>query len=581
MRQVQGPAMNQAGRRGRVFCFSPTNRSLLAAYSSFHHRPPQQTWGWASSWRTIAAGGGAALCLAYYAREQPSFRSALAQSRPPTAKQAVPPSAETVPEKGAVWLWGASGVQLSEDTADILSPTLVKALQGKNIKQVSFGEEVAAAVGNNGELYVWQKGEKDVSLIKTIKNVVEVRCGGGTPVEYNAPVGVDVKLESVRIKPHERRNPIKSHFVVVLADNGNKVFVWDSRKAKAGNRQNKGDTSRLAYSNFQEIDLKRSLSNYRGGGGSWFWPFGSRGSSEWRKGSGENIKQVACGMDHIALLSSEGKLYVMGNNSFGQCGIDDFVRKQFYEQPVLVTGALEGKNVVQVACGDYHTVALTSDGCVFYFGNDRYSLINGRGSVIIPSPVLVRELSPSVDQTIKVSRICAAGEHTLALSEKGDLYAWGNGRYAQIPADGHWRHVNLPRRIKSAPFASLTVADSERLMNYKKLTEERKGAAGDIVGFGVRQLECGKKHCAALMVNGDIWTWGDNQRVSSFCFSFSPSFYSFLFFFFLFVWGLTEDECRVNVELEIKWCKQSRYWLSRCNQERAGLAPSPAPLTTQ
>ncbi|KAL6072804.1 putative E3 ubiquitin-protein ligase herc4 [Balamuthia mandrillaris] len=509
--QVQVPAMNQAGRRGRVFCFSPTNRSLRAAYSSFHHRPPQQTWGWASSWRTIAAGG-AALCLAYCAWEQPSFRSALAQSRPPTTKQTIPPSAETVPEKGAVWLWGASGVQLSEDTADTLSPTLVKALQGKNLKQVSFGEEVAAAVGNNGELYVWQKGEKDVSLVKTIKNVVEVRCGGGTAVEYNAPVGVDVKLESVRIKPHERRNPIKSHFVVVLADNGNKVFIWDSRKAKTGNPQNKEDTSRLADSNFQEIDLKRSLSNYRGGSGSWFWPFGSRGSSEWRKGNGENIKQVACGMDHIALLSSEGKLYVMGNNSFGQCGIDDFLRKQYYEQPMLVTGALEGKNVVQVACGDYHTVALTSDGCVFYFGNDRYSLINGRGSVIIPSPVLVRELSPSVDQTIKVSRICAAGEHTLALSEKGDLYAWGNGRYAQIPADGHWRHVNLPRRIKSAPFASLTVADSERLMNYKKLTEERKGAAGDIVGFGVRQLECGKKHCAALMVNGDIWTWGDNQR---------------------------------------------------------------------
>ena len=34
-----------------------------------------------------------------------------------------------------------------------------------------------------------------------------------------------------------------------------------------------------------------------------------------------NVKQVACGEEHTALLSPDGKLFLMGSNSCGQIGL--------------------------------------------------------------------------------------------------------------------------------------------------------------------------------------------------------------------------------------------------------------------
>lgn len=36
--------------------------------------------------------------------------------------------------------------------------------------------------------------------------------------------------------------------------------------------------------------------------------------------------------------------------------------------PALVAGALEGQHVVQVSCGDSHTVALTKEGVLYHWG---------------------------------------------------------------------------------------------------------------------------------------------------------------------------------------------------------------------
>jgi alpha-tubulin suppressor-like RCC1 family protein len=108
----------------------------------------------------------------------------------------------------------------------------------------------------------------------------------------------------------------------------------------------------------------------------------------------ENLTQIEAGFDHVAAIGVSGKLYTMGDDTFGQCGIATFDRQLTdpylevrYPNLKQVT-LLEGK-VVDVKCGKYHTVAVTDDGQAWAWGrNNKHQL----GSIPLrlgkaPSPV--------------------------------------------------------------------------------------------------------------------------------------------------------------------------------------------------
>lgn len=80
--------------------------------------------------------------------------------------------------------------------------------------------------------------------------------------------------------------------------------------------------------------------------------------------------QIEAGEHHFAAIDSNGDLYTWGCTSVqqhrGQLGHGDF---KGAEQPKRVT-ALEEFRVIKVACGGYHTLALTSDNKLFGFGSN-------------------------------------------------------------------------------------------------------------------------------------------------------------------------------------------------------------------
>ena len=57
------------------------------------------------------------------------------------------------------------------------------------------------------------------------------------------------------------------------------------------------------------------------------------------------------------------QVYTYGVNDEGALGRDGDELK-----PTVVGGELEGKHVIQIGCGDSHTIALTKDGVVYQWG---------------------------------------------------------------------------------------------------------------------------------------------------------------------------------------------------------------------
>ncbi len=69
------------------------------------------------------------------------------------------------------------------------------------------------------------------------------------------------------------------------------------------------------------------------------------------------IKEVACGEEHTALITSEGFLYTMGNNFHGRLGLGDKALTHS-SVPCLVESLLQ-ERIARVSCGLNHSVAVT------------------------------------------------------------------------------------------------------------------------------------------------------------------------------------------------------------------------------
>ena len=71
--------------------------------------------------------------------------------------------------------------------------------------------------------------------------------------------------------------------------------------------------------------------------------------------------QIACGPYHTVALSRNGEVFTWGRDDLGQLGHGDWIHRNV---PMKVE-SLCGETIVKVACGSRHTAALTAGGKLF------------------------------------------------------------------------------------------------------------------------------------------------------------------------------------------------------------------------
>lgn len=123
-------------------------------------------------------------------------------------------------------------------------------------------------------------------------------------------------------------------------------------------------------------------------------------------------------------------LWAFGNNEYGQLGT---AAKATALTPTVVE--LSGRRVVAVACGESHTVAITTEGRVLAWGRgDLGQLGLGSAKKAQPQPKLV-EAMVRRGEVVKV--VCGVG-HTAMLTRKGELFVTGANKYHQLGSNaGH------------------------------------------------------------------------------------------------------------------------------------------------
>ncbi len=286
-----------------------------------------------------------------------------------------------VTDFGTVLAWGANhSLVLGQGTGFGLTstvPVLVRSSDGSgglnNIVSSSAGETDAMALTEAGQVLVWgelhdfaRSGAKPLpSLVRNpanngvLSNIVQVGVGAAN--------------------------------AVALADDG-RVFTW-------GRYAGQGVESEIKFPNQPKN------------------PDGT--------GALGGIVQVAAGFNHTLALSADGKVYAWGWNSYGETGRGTAQTQEAVPATVKLADGSELGNIVQIVAGYHYSLALAADGRVYAWGDNGYEQL-GLGAA--HGKHYSAELVKDVTGTAPLANIVmlAAGKlHGLALDNKGRVLSWG------------------------------------------------------------------------------------------------------------------------------------------------------------
>lgn len=160
-----------------------------------------------------------------------------------------------------------------------------------------------------------------------------------------------------------------------------------------------------------------------------------------------------------------------GNNDHGQLG---HTKRRLRPEAI---DALDIYRVKQVACGSVHSLALTEDGQVLAWG------LNDRGQLGIGLDAVGQVFRPKFIKAFaneRIVQVACGTKHCLALGEDGKVWAWGENSVGQL-GNGTFVFSHTPFAISA------------------------------LNGRPIRKIACGANYSMVLSVSGRVYSWGDNS----------------------------------------------------------------------
>ncbi|MCL2525893.1 MAG: hypothetical protein FWE46_02420, partial [Coriobacteriia bacterium] len=149
---------------------------------------------------------------------------------------------------------------------------------------------------------------------------------------------------------------------------------------------------------------------------------------------------VAAGGWHSLAINAEGQLWAWGRNVDGQLGIGASGEDSMSDVPVRVGTASDW---VDVSAGDNHTLAINSSGQLYAWGFGGNGQL-GRGDKSSSSvPVRVGNAS-----NWKI--VNANGQNSFAINTNGQLFAWGMNNDGSLGLGTSGKSVNSPTQVGTA-----------------------------------------------------------------------------------------------------------------------------------
>lgn len=125
-----------------------------------------------------------------------------------------------------------------------------------------------------------------------------------------------------------------------------------------------------------------------------------------------DVKTIAGGQHHTLILTNDNKVHVIGRKEYGRLGLGNVTEDAKTVTPV---GALADKNVVEICCGESTSFAVTDKGEVFAWGMGSNQQL-GTGSE--DDEVTPVQISSKQVQGKRILKVSSGGQHSLFLVEE-------------------------------------------------------------------------------------------------------------------------------------------------------------------
>ena len=235
------------------------------------------------------------------------------------------------------------------------------------------------------------------------------------------------------------------------------------------------------------------------------------------------VTQIAGGCYHSLFVRNDGSLWGVGDDVYGQLGDGIYNRNNQRNRAELILAS----NVTAIATGWYHSLFLKSDGSLWAMGRNNYGQL-GDGTYGMP-PWEATNLSEQIVAS-DVTAIAAGGNVSLFLKKNGSLWAMGDNEYGAL-GDGVYEPANRPEQIVASNVTAIAAGRYHGLFlkndgslwamgdnTYGEMGDGTHGTAPSfstnrpkqIVSSNVTAVAAGNGQSFFLKSGGSLWAMGYN-----------------------------------------------------------------------
>lgn len=316
---------------------------------------------------------------------------------------------------GRVYSWGCNDEKALGHCAQEFTVSQVHGLDQEFIVQITCGDSISTALTAEGKIYTW-------GTFRDSKGVIGVKSGRseGASDDFHIEPTLLKELAHLRIK----KIAAGANHVLALTEEG-EVYAWGCGE--------QGQLGRRVLERHKKLALHPTRITPR------------------RHRTHGGIISMICGSYHSFLLASDGTVFSVGLNNFGQLGLGDFEDRLIPEE--IDSEVWQGNKIIDLAAGEHHSMALSASGNVFVFGrSDSHQM--GLPDESTASKIRAHN-SPILNPTLPfIIQIAAGSNHNLAISQnRHQIFSWGYGEMGQL---GHDDEVDekVPKRIEA--FSDIT-----------------------------------------------------------------------------------------------------------------------------
>ena len=390
---------------------------------------------------------------------------------------------------GTLWTWGQNQAgQLGNGNTDNTSaPAQIGT--ATNWVSIASGNDFSLGVTADGKLWGWG-------------NNVNGSLGDGTNVSSLTPKQIGTATNWVYV------NACLYHGFAIDADGRLWAAGYGILGTPGGSPANlfslvnaDNDWVTVSTGNYHTIAIKKD-------GTMWGWGRNAEGEAgtgsadlsnvynPTKIGTDNDWKIIAAGYDHTLAIKNNGSLWAWGQNLEAEVGDGTTVNR--IDGPEQIGAAT---NWAAVAAGYTHSLALTTDGKLWAWGEDHIGELGdgNSGAIDVLTPELIANNS-------NWSSISAGEEFTLGNTSDGISWAWGRNVEGEL-GDGSIVNRYIPQTIGAAPVYSSLAATGSSNTLYQYATDFYATDCANLIA----KLEQSGNAPVSGIVTAQVWVDGSVQ----------------------------------------------------------------------